>query len=122
MGIAVIDVFERVDKAYRDSVRQPGQRIGESVRARPTHPLEQRRQSRPFPGGDEPEPAISGRAEDQIAFSEQPEGGGDLAGFDCRYVAADQNHRTARSAGDGAAHAAAEIAAALRKDLVPRRQ
>ena len=119
MGVAVIDIFERVNKADRGPAGKPCEGIGKRVRARPPHPLEQKWQVWTAPGADQPEPAIRSRAENEIVSPEQAKGGGDVMPADCRDVAADEQHRTARLAGDGVAHAPAEVATTLSKHLYP---
>jgi hypothetical protein len=119
VDFAVIDILQGFDKADRDPAGKPGERVGERVRARPPHPLEQGRQARPAPGADEPEPAIGSRAKDQIVNAEQSERGGDAAGVECRDVAADEHRRTVCSLGKRTAHAPSEVAGALPEDFYP---
>jgi len=110
---AVVDVGKSLGEADPDSLRQPGEGVGERVGARPPHLSEERRQLPWMAGADKPEPAILGRSEDKLVTAEQAEGGGDVTRRECGNVAADQHHRTGRAVGQSAAHADAQIAAAL---------
>jgi hypothetical protein len=75
--------------------------------------LEERRQRRRAARADEPEPAVLCGAEDQIVAPEQVESGGDVTGGECGDITADEHHWSWRVGRERAAHANAEVAAAL---------
>src|SRR5205814_4166899 len=98
----------------RDAVRQIGQRVFEGMSAGPAHLPEERQQTRRAARADQPEPAIRGRPEDDIVVPEQMERRCDVTRAERRDVGADQYRGSRWAAAQGAMHALAEIAGALR--------
>ena len=58
MGVSVVHIFQPIGITDPDPPGQTGERVGESIGARPPHPLEQGRQAPRVTGADEPETAI----------------------------------------------------------------
>jgi hypothetical protein len=75
--------------------------------------LEERWQTRRAARADEPEPTVLCGAEDQIVAAEQAESGADVTGGECGDIAADKHYWSRRVGRESAAHANAEITAAL---------
>src|SRR5437773_82967 len=98
----------------RDAVRQIGQRVFEGMSAGPAHLPEERQQTRRAARADQPEPAIRGRPEDDIVTPEQMERRCDVTRGERRDVGADQYRGSRWAAAQGAMHALAEVAGALR--------
>jgi hypothetical protein len=112
IGFGIVDIFKSVDKADPYALGEPGERVGEGIRSRPSDLIEERGQLSRMAGADQPEAAVFGGAEDEIVSAEEAEGGPHLAGAQRRDVGTHEHHR-ARPGAHGSPHARAEIAAAL---------
>src|SRR5215469_15614580 len=113
MCLAVIHVFESVGKADCEHSGEAGESVGERMRARPSHLLEQMHQPPRVTSADQPETAVFGWAEYQVLGAQQAKSDGDVASTKRRNIRADQYHWAGRAGAQSAEHPDAEIAPTL---------
>lgn len=113
MGGAAVNVFEAGSEADGYPLVQIAQHLRQRVGPRPAHRSEEWRQPRAAAGADQPEAAVCGWSEHQVAAPEQAEGAGDVSGSKFRNVAADEDGGTGRACCQPALHPSSEIATAL---------